>query len=260
MGVVRFQTGGLKMSGRISTVVITAALALIGERVIAGGPPMLCLPIDGVTAENGEECRQLLVAKLENKLLPDQDAFRAIQLREHASQWYVTLYFGEELGLSDVEAALEGSRFWIPRERLHLFGHLILKIDADAKSQAELLGSLKAGEYFLVADSITKDNRLFVTVNMPYPNEDLRRKPISFDRETFHWNHYASDPSIVSRAPATADMLPSCDMFHEIVAKHSASLDDIRWSTDHACRTVGGVAVTKPGAKGGQTVQAAVGR
>ena len=120
------------------------ALALSGAQAMAGGPPMLCLPIDGVTAENVDECAKLLTARLERKLFPNAEEFRAIELREIGDQWYLTFYFADDVTLGDVESALQDSAFAIPRDRLHLFGHVVLEIDAGASSLKGLAADLDA--------------------------------------------------------------------------------------------------------------------
>ncbi len=221
---------------------------------------MLCLPIDGVTAENVDECTKLLAAKLDSKLFPGSDDFRPIEVREFGNQWYVTFFFIEDVALSDMEAALEGSSYSIPRDRLHFFGHLVLEIDAGATPPKEVLASMDALEYISVGESDTEQSRLLLTVDMPYPKQDLRRTPEGVNDDTFQWNDLSSNLSVKSEAPATAEQLPNYSAFNAILAKHDAKLHDIRWTKDNACRAVGGVAVNKADGKLSKTVQAAVAR
>jgi hypothetical protein len=235
-------------------------LGLAGGQVEAGGPPMLCLPIDGVTAENAQECTKLLSAKLENKLFPPSDDFRPIEVREFGNQWYVTFFFVEDVALSEVEAALNGSSYSIPRDRLHFFGHILLEIDAGATPPKDLMAGLDALEYISVGESDTKQNRMLLAVDMPYPKQDLRRAPQAVNDNTFQWNDLSSDPSAKSQEPATAEQLPNYSAFNAVLARHDAKLHNIRWTVDNACRAVGAVAVNKADGKLSKTAQAAVAR
>jgi hypothetical protein len=239
---------------------MVAALGIAAGQVRAGGPPMLCLPIDGVTAENVDECTKLLAAGLENKLFPGSDDFRPIEVREFGRQWYVTFFFIADVALSDMEAALKGSSYSIPRDRLHFFGHVVLEIDAGATLPKDLLASLDALEYISVGESDTKENRMQLTVDMPYPKQDLRRVPHAVNDDKFQWNNLSSDLSAKSQASATAEQLPNYSVFKAILAKHEAKLHDIRWTTANACRVVGGVAANNADGKLSKTVQATVER
>jgi hypothetical protein len=224
---------------------VVAAACLLPTRLIAGGPPWLCLPIDGVTSNNVKACADLLTTKLESKISFHD---REIQIQQHSNQWYLTFYMGEHVELGDVEAALQGSGFSVPRDRLRLFGHVILKIDARTTSPKELLADLDAMNYVSVAGSDDKEDRLLVTLDMPYPmwNGGPDRRSVRWD--TFQRNDFASDPSTRSESPATSRTLPSYAAIRDIVAKHKASLKDIRWSDKYACRPLGCVAVPAPDA------------
>src|SRR5688572_6220115 len=109
-----------------------AALApslLLPSRLIAGGPPFLCLPIDGVTPDNATACATLIDAKLENLRWSHPEWSNGVAIHEQPSQPYMTFYMKEDVRLSNIDAALKGSEFTIPRDRLRLFGHVILEID-----------------------------------------------------------------------------------------------------------------------------------
>jgi len=239
---------------------MVAALFLTSGQARAGGPPMLCLPIDGVTAENADECTKLLAAKLGNKVFPGNEDFRPIAIRQFGKQWYLTFYFVKDVALSDVETALEGSSFSIPRERLHFFGHVVLEIDAGATSPDELKEALTALEYVSVGESESKENRILLTIDMPYPEKDLRRTPEAVSDNAFQWNDFSSNPSAKAESPATAEQLPTDNALHVLLAKQDAKLHDIRWTTDNACRVVGGVAAQEGDGKLNKTAQAAVTR
>jgi hypothetical protein len=248
------------MYRQLSFLAVLAALVLASGRAIAGGPPMLCLPIDGVTAENVDECTKLLTAKLEKKLFPKAEEFRSIEVRQIGDQWYLTFYFADDVALSEVEAALEDSRFSIPRDRLHFFGHVVLEIGAGANVPKGLAADLNTLEFVSASEPEARQNRLLLTVDMPYPKQDLRRAPEAIGDDKFHWNGLSSNPSAESDSPATAGQLPEYKAFEQLVAKHDAKLHDIRWTTDNACRSVGGVAVSETDGKLGKTAQAAVAR
>jgi hypothetical protein len=248
------------MFRQCSLIAMVAALGLAAGQARAGGPPMLCLPIDGVTAENADECTKLIAAKRGNKVFPGNDDFRRIEIRQFGKQWYLTFYFVEDVALSDLESALEGSSFSIPRDRLHFFGHVVLDIDAGATQPNDLKAGLKALEYVSVGESETKENRILLTVDMPYPEKDLRRAPEAVSENAFQWNDFSSNPSAKAEPPATAEQLPNDNAFHVVLAKHDAKLHDIRWTTANACRVVGGVAVSEADGKLSKTAQAAVAR
>jgi hypothetical protein len=248
------------MFRHLSFFAVLSAIVLASGQARAGGPPMLCLPIDGVTAENVDECTKLLTAKLESKLFPKAEEFRPIEIRQFGDQWYLTFYFADDVALSEVEAALEGSSFSIPRDRLHIFGHVVLEIDAGAIPSKELVAGLEALELVSVGASEATPNHLLLTVDMPYPEKDFRAVPEAIDDSSFQPNDLSSDLSAESSTPATAEQLPNYNAFQEVLAKRDAKLSDIRWTTAFACRSVGGVAVPQADGKLSKTAQAAISR
>jgi hypothetical protein len=231
----------LKIAGSAAMVLIL----ILPARLLAGGPPWLCLPLDGVTAENATACGELLTSKLADKLCPYPGRDRAVKVQENKGQWYVAFYLGEHAGLHDVEAALAGSEFSVPRERLRLFGHAILVIDARAKSK-QLLEDLEALSLVSVAESKTAEGRLLVTVDMPYPYpvEARDREELTVGWDSFWRGDLSSDQATRSEAPATARALPGHDEFRKTVEKHDAMLTDIRWSPDYVCRPLGCVSIS----------------
>jgi hypothetical protein len=247
------------MFRQVSFLALVAAVALAGNPLLAGGPPMLCLPIDGVTAENADECAKLFADGLESKLFPPEGRFRPLELREFANQWYLTFYIRDDVTLSEVESALEHSNFSIPRDRLHFFGHVVLEIDASATVPKEVAAGLDAIAFVSVGESEAKANCLLLTVDMPYPEKDFRAVPQALGNCTFQPNDLSSDPPSESATPVTAEQLPNYNAFQEVLAKRDANLSDIRWTAAHACRSVGGVAVQDANGKL-NTAQAAVAR
>jgi hypothetical protein len=217
-------------------------LLLLPATLLAGGPPWLCLPVDGVTADNVQACGEKLTAALDDKIWKFGEGDRRVQILAHGKQWYLAFPMEKDVALSEVAAALKGSRFTIPRDPLRLFGHVILEIDPGQTPAKELLADLKALKYVSVAESKAKGDRLLVTVDMPYPaGNGPDRGTVGW--ETFERNDFSSNAATTSEPPAKAAELPSYGAFGELVARHGASLKDIRWSTVYACRVLGGVAV-----------------
>ena len=230
------------MLTRLSAIAATFLL-LFPATLLAGGPPWLCLPLDGVTANSAQACGKQLTAALDNKLWEFDEGDRAVHVRAHDKQWYLTFPMGKDVSLAEVEAALKGSGYTIPRDRLRLFGHVILEIDAGKAPAKELLAGLAALEYVSVERSAATGSRLLVTVDMPYPAGDRAMERGAVGWEKFAWNDFSSDQATRSESPAKAAQLPSCGDFRELIARHGASLKDMRWSPDFACRVLGGVAV-----------------
>jgi hypothetical protein len=228
------------MCRKLSLVAVATLFLALPTRLLAGGPPWLAVPMDGLNSDNTKATNELLTAKLKDKLY-SPDVFRGVAILEHAKQPYATIFIKEDVGLRDIEAALKGSGVSVPRDRLHLFGHAILEIDPQSASPKELLADLAKLDYVTVADSENKDGRLLVSIDMPYPPEERRGESVAWEK--FVRNDRSSDQATKNESPATREMLPSYNAIRDVVAKHKATLKDIRWDTEHACRTVGCVAV-----------------
>lgn len=234
--------GGVPMFYKF-LILAAAFVAVLPASVLAGGPPELCLPVDGVTAENSGRCADLLTTKLAEKLWSESRQDRGLRMQQHAGQWYVTFYMKEDVGLNEVESALAKSGFSIPRDKLHMFGHTILEIDGGNTATSELLAALKSLPHTAVAESKRNGGTLLVTLDMPYPQFRNRGESASLALDTFRRNDFSSDQATKSESPATPQLLPSYSAIRDVVAKHNLRLKEIRWSTDYACRTVGCVAV-----------------
>ena len=240
------------MLQKLSSLAIAFLLLLLPSRLFAGGPPWLCLPIDGVTVASAKECAGLLNSKLKDKFSGDVEE-RQIKVLQHADQWYLTFYMGEDVALGDVDAALQGSKFSVPRDRLRLFGHSVLEIDTRAASAKDLLADLEAASYVSVAESERRKDRFLVTLDIPYPVETDRERGV-VGWEKFRRNDLSSDQAARgSESPATPQTLPAYAALRDVVAKHKASLKDVRWDMNYACRPLGGVAV--PDSKGTVSAQ-----
>jgi len=230
---------------KLSFPVAVAVFWLVPVQVMAGGLPRLCLPVDGVTADNAGHC-----AKLLEKGLDEKKAERVAVL-ENEGQWYATFYFNREpLALSDIDAALRGSPFSVPRDRLRLFGDVILEVEilgAKERPFAErkatmLAADLAAVKHVSVGEREWKENVLLVTLAMPAPphfgrqTADFGKNPLS--KESF---------SIKSQPAVKLHDLPSYDALRHVIEKHGANLKGLRWNC-LGCRVLG--CLTATGAKG----------
>jgi hypothetical protein len=238
------------MCRKLLILAAVAALPLLPGRLFAGGPPWLCIPVDGVTSGNAKACMELINTKLGNKLWQHDGPYGGGAAIHHdKDQQYLTFYMQQDVRLSEIEAALKGTEFSIPRDRLRLFGHVILEIDPGQAPHKALLASLETLDQVSVAESQAEKNLLLVTAQMPYPVVRDRPKPDFIGWEKFARNDYTSQSPSKTESPTTRDSLPSYDSFRDLVAKHDASLRDIRWSMAHACRALGCVDAPKSAAE-----------
>jgi hypothetical protein len=211
----------------------TVLLVLVPVPLLAGGPARLCLPIAGLTEENTGACADLLRTGLQKKLLPDAPRDR-IAFQHHHGQGYalLSLNWNVEVRLSDVEAALAGSPFSVPRDRLRLFGPVQLHLQADRTAQPGILDDLKQWKHAELQDSQQTDEQLVITMLLP---ADGRRSIVPLVHGSLQAN--AADPTI------TGESLPRVVALQQLVAGHGARLNDIGWSGSWTCRVVGCVAI-----------------
>lgn len=230
------------MSFRLSLVTLAIVLGLMPLELLAGGPPRLCLPVDGVTADNADECAARLASALKDKLWTHPDTPTGVQIHHSDKQSYLTCYMEQPMALSDIETALKGSEFSIPKDKLRLFGHVELQIDPRSASADELIAELAKINHVSVAES-RRDKELLVTVDMPYPALNTRHFEWNpTDEVEFRRDDFASDQAARSEPPATSRSLPSYGAIGQVLARHHAHLTDLRWSTSWRCRVLGGVA------------------
>jgi hypothetical protein len=221
-----------------------AALSLLlSSRLLAGGPPWLCLPIEGATAKNAKACTARIEAKLGAKLFDQPKNYSGAEIHRDGDQQYLTFYMKEEVALGEIEAALKGSAFSIPRDKIKLFGHAILEIDLQKSSSKEITAALDAMDNVSIDDSAVNQGQLLATVQMPYPVVDNRPNPNDLRWETFARNDYTAADSSKSETPIAAKALPGFHAFRDLLSSQGASLKDVRWSTTHACRALGCVVV-----------------
>lgn len=209
--------------------------------VFAGGPPWLCLPMDGVTEKTAPACAELLTTKLQHKLWKNGD--RAVKVVPYEGEWYATFSMGTDVTLGEVEAALQGSKLSVAKGSLHLFGHVILEIDPQKGSAKDLTAKLDDIKEVSIAETATKDGKLLVTLDMPYPTADSSRERGSVGWTTFQRSDLSTDDA--DRTAKTASELPTYDDLQKAVKSGGGRIKDLRWSDEFACRTLGGV-VAKP--------------
>jgi hypothetical protein len=214
------------------------------QTVLAGGPPWVPIPIDGVTAENSKACAEKIAAGLKDKIFQRTDfqgaeQYNGVNIGEKNGQRYAMFHIEKDVTLGDVQAALKGSLSSVPLDKLHLFGHVVLEVRADEAQAKRLLADLKSSNQTWIVDSKQNGNTLSVTLEMPYPFQNGDRPSqqmvgwTQYQRNNFEGAPSSSDP-IVSAAE-----LPTYSALREIVSKDKAELVDLRWSTQYACRAVG---------------------
>ena len=225
------------MFRQLAVCVAIACLLLSPAIALAGGPPGLCLPIDGATAENAPQCAKLIATL-------GKDIERAA-MKNNDGQWFVIFHFNREnLRLTDIEKALKGSPFTVARDKLRLFGDVILEVDLRGASADKLLADFKAVKNASVSGSAQKNKTLLVTLTMPGPAFDgpelAKFGDVSFRQQTFK--------SEGQSEAVKASELPTYDALRSIVSKHNASLTTLRWDC-WGCRVLGCVATDSPASK-----------
>jgi hypothetical protein len=237
------------MSRKLSLSAVAAACFLITAQAMAGGPPMLCIPIDGVTPGNAELCAKRLDTALGTRVW--RYAGRPeLQVRQSGTQWYAVFHLDQDVALSEIEAALKGSVFSVPRDRLRLFGHVRLVIEGRQLPEG-LTTDLAALEHVRFGESKPEQGSVLATVDMPYPvlSDELSRESLAWEK--FQWTDFSSNPAPGHNAgsPATRESLPTIDDLAQVVVRHNAQLKDVRWSATWGCRPLGGVVVPSPEAE-----------
>ena len=233
----------------LSSSIFAAVLFMVPQSLFAGGPPVLILPIDGVTSSNAQVCVDLLNAKLADKIWDRGGGSPTARIVERKKQSYLSIDMNTDIALSHITAALKGSEFSIPQDRLHFFGHVIFEIGAGEASQQALLKELKSLPQVSIEQSSSVNGLFQVTLDMPYPGDRGRGELNTAGWETFQRNDFASDQSKRSEPPVALDKLPRFDEIRKVVAKHDAKVKDVRWSNEYSCRPLGGVAEVSSTAK-----------
>lgn len=231
------------MSRKLPFSAVAAACFLFTAQAMAGGPPMLCIPIDGVTPGNAELCAKRLDTALGARVW--RYAGRPeLQMQQSGEQWYAVLHLKQDVALSEIEAALKGSVFSVPRDRLRLFGQVTLVIDG-RELPAGLTADLAAIEQVRFGESSQERGDVLATVDMPYPVMNAEHDRESLAWEKFQWTDFSTNPAPGHNAgaPATRETLPTVDDLRQVVVRHDAKLKDLLWSASWGCRPLGGVVV-----------------
>jgi hypothetical protein len=230
---------------KLSKTVVALALVLVPAQLLAGGPAWLCVPIDGVTSANQEKCIQVLGDALKDSILGFGERQSALQIQRHENQWYATFHPADDVRLSEMEKALKGSEFSIPRDRMRLFGHVILEVKSPAENQKAIEQQLDALEYAAVSGDKTETSAGEIILDMPYPTQMRRGSDgVRFWEDSYQWNDL-NTVTTRTDAPATTQTLPSPKDLGKVLAGHDAELKDLRWSPVYHCRAIGSVAVPK---------------
>jgi len=221
------------MSRMTVVFMVAALLASLAAPAMAGGPPRLCLPIDGVTSDNAAVCTRRIGDALDARGVEHGD----VEILHHGGQGYVVVSFNVPyVTLSTIESALDGSPFSIPRHKLRPFGHAVLVIDGDSTASDDLIDDLNALEHVEVDESELRDGALLVTLRMPY----------WMSGDVFHEMAASSRKASHGDVDDAAPVLSSYDTLRDVVSRHHARLRDLRWKC-LACRMLGCVASASDG-------------
>ena len=220
------------MFHRLTAPAFAAALLLLPVFAKAGGPPMMCLPIDGASSATADACAQLAISRLDGKVTH-------ASLRKNDGQWYLTFNFNRDnIRLAEIDAALAGSPYSIRRDKLRIFGDVILEIDLRRGSADKLLADLKAVQHVSIVDSNREGDKLLVTLKLPAPLNEFRLVA-DFGKVPFK-SHIFRHESNTEPTVGLGD-LPSYDTLRKLVAKHDGTLQGLRWDC-WGCRALGCVA------------------
>ena len=234
------------MFRKISILAAGILLASI-QTALAGGPPWVAIPVNGVTAENSKACADKIAAGLKDKIFQGVEQYDGVKIGEKNGQHYAMFHMQNDVTLSDIESTLKGTGASIPLDKLHLFGHVILEVRADDAQAKQLLADLKSLNQTWIVDSKQSDKTLTVTLETPYPFENGGRPSREMvGWEKFQRNHFDATPASAEPIIAATE-LPTYKALREVVSKDDAKLVDLRWSTQYACRAVG--CVVAPEAK-----------
>ncbi len=231
------------MTRLMLTPFVAVALCLTTVELMAGGPPRLCLPVDGVTLENAADCAKLLKVKLGDQIVSSRN-FSGVQVMPKSEQSYIVLYLdlrkrGDSLSLADIDAAFSGSKFSVPRDKICLFGQVTVELACDEAPQ-KLLDQLASRKNIKVVSSKQVKDRHFVTLSIPFADGFTQQLFRSFGKDPV--NH-----TLTATPTSSADGLLQYDDLKKYCQESDVKLGDVRWSSSWHCRIFG--AVTLSGSK-----------
>jgi hypothetical protein len=223
-----------KMLRTLSATAVAGLVVLMSMDLRAGGPPLLCLPVDGVTEANTAECTARLAKGLGDTLWTRTPP-AATRLEKHDGQWYALLYLSgqRDVKLSDIDDALKGSDFSVPRGVLHFVGQVQLEVDLPVSAQEAVLKDLSAIDRVEVEQVSRTPKGMLVTLVLAESDR----------RDVFQLLKPPSTNSSESTSTLTAASLPSYAALCELMSRHDARLNDVAWSARWACSTFGSLAV-----------------
>jgi hypothetical protein len=218
------------MSRSVTHFLVAALLVLPTARAWAGGLPMLCLPVTGASSDRADATTQRVAAALGKGV--DRTS-----LRQNGGQWYLAFHFNRDhVRLAEIDAALKNGPVSVPRDRLRLFGDVILEIDIAEAATEKLLTDLASLKHASMAESKRERETLLVQLNLPAPVTEFRAPDefgkVSFDDQTFQ--------RATGSAVALGD-LPTYEMLRKVVDKYDGKLIGLRWNC-WGCRALGCVA------------------
>lgn len=184
----------------------------------AGGGSVLQLPIEGVTAENSNQCANLFEEKFAPALTRPWNNVHVKMFKEGSTNLIQLRPERGQISLSDVEKALKGSPFTIKREQLEYISLVRLRIGkiADHEKLTKALATLD-GKKLQTHTVEDKDGSLWITLRDPTRNtaipliEKRKRTLITHQRLTRYlsenkinllaisWGHHRLDHSEVWR-------------------------------------------------------------
>jgi hypothetical protein len=229
----------------LSNALFALALVLVPANLLAGGPAWLCVPVDGITSSNQAKCIDLLGDALKGSLFTTDEGKPQIKIERHENQWYATCHLTDDVLLGEVEKALGGSEFSIPRDRMRLFGHVVLEVKSGSEAREAVKTQLDALANVAVSDVKPLGSLAEITIDMPYPTQMRRGSDgVRFWEDAYQWNDL-NTVGTQNTPPATAESLPSPKELGKVILGQGAELKDIRFSAAFHCRPIGSVAVPK---------------
>lgn len=151
--------------------------------VQAGGASLLQLPIEGITAENQAQCKQLFEKTFRPILINWKNGDAKI-IKDGSTDMIVLRPDHGQISLSDVERALKGSPFSIKRDQLEYFSLLRLRIKkvVDYQTHVKALATLD-GKKLQTHSVENKDGSIWITFrdvtrNSTTPRAEKRKRSL----------------------------------------------------------------------------------
>ena len=212
----------LTICAAIAWLLLAPAIAL------AGGPPRLCIPIDGATTANAHSCGKLVTAALGKGVMN-------VDMRQNDGQWYLLLNFNrDKVRLNEIDAALKGSPFSVPRDKMRVFADAVVEIDLRSANADKLIADLKALDHVTVGE--TKKVGGVLTVALAAPAPTYRERDTEFGAVAFHKESFRAE---APNAPETSlKELPTYTALTKVVEKHQAKVANFGWDL-LGCRVMG---------------------